>query len=108
MEGVLASFAQFDNDVRSDRTKAGMKAALELGHWAFLAPIGYINVPRTYGKSLIPDPEPGFERGAVLDAVNERPAWSDDSIESPSLQSKWRFANATRHGRCLAVCVQCP
>jgi site-specific DNA recombinase len=27
MEGVLAAFAQFDNDVRSDRTRAGMKAA---------------------------------------------------------------------------------
>jgi hypothetical protein len=25
MEGVLAAFAQFDNDVRSDRTRAGMK-----------------------------------------------------------------------------------
>jgi hypothetical protein len=33
MEGVLAAFAQFDNDVRSDRTRAGMKAALELGRW---------------------------------------------------------------------------
>jgi DNA invertase Pin-like site-specific DNA recombinase len=27
MEGVLAAFAQFDNDVRSDRTKAGMRGA---------------------------------------------------------------------------------
>jgi site-specific DNA recombinase len=36
MEGVLASFAQFDNDVRSDRTRAGMRAALELGRWTFL------------------------------------------------------------------------
>ena len=33
MEGVFAAFAQFDNDVRSDRTRAGMKAALELGRW---------------------------------------------------------------------------
>ena len=39
------------------RTRVGMKAALELGRWTFLAPIGYINVPRTYGKSLLPDPE---------------------------------------------------
>jgi DNA invertase Pin-like site-specific DNA recombinase len=31
MEGVLAAFAQFDNDVRLDRTRAGMRAALELG-----------------------------------------------------------------------------
>ncbi len=57
MEGVLASFAQFDNDVRSDRTQGGMKAALEIGRWVFLAPLGYVNVPKKYGKSLIPDPE---------------------------------------------------
>jgi len=46
MEGVLAAFAQFDNDVRSDRTRAGMRAALELGRWTFLAPLGYMNAPR--------------------------------------------------------------
>jgi hypothetical protein len=56
MEGVLAAFAQFDNDVRSDRTRAGMEAALELGRWVFLAPIGYLNAPRSMGKSLIDDP----------------------------------------------------
>ena len=39
MEGVLAAFAQFDNDCRSDRTRAGMKAALELRRWVFLAPL---------------------------------------------------------------------
>src|SRR5205823_6130849 len=57
MEGVLAAFAQFDNDVRSDRTRAGMKAALELGRWTFLAPLGYMNAPRARGKSMILDPE---------------------------------------------------
>jgi DNA invertase Pin-like site-specific DNA recombinase len=46
MEGVLAAFAQFDNDCRSDRTRAGMKAALELGRWTFLAPIGYVRGQR--------------------------------------------------------------
>ena len=57
MEGVLAAFAQFDNDCRSDRTRAGMKAALELGRWVFLAPLGYLNAPRAIGKSLMTDPE---------------------------------------------------
>jgi DNA invertase Pin-like site-specific DNA recombinase len=57
MEGVLAAFAQFDNDVRSDRTRAGMKAALELGRWVFLAPIGYLNAPRSMGRSLVHDPD---------------------------------------------------
>src|SRR6266849_4232078 len=57
MEGVLAVFAQFDNDVRSDRTRAGMRAALELGRWTFTAPLGYVNAPRAMGKSMIPDTE---------------------------------------------------
>ena len=52
MEGVLAAFAQFDNDVRSARTRAGMKAAPELWRLVFLAPIGYLNAPRSMGKSL--------------------------------------------------------
>ena len=34
-----------------------MQAALELGRWVFLAPLGYINAPRAMGKSLMPDPE---------------------------------------------------
>jgi len=57
MEGVLASFAQFDNDVRSDRTRAGMKAALELGRWTFPAPLGYLNAPKWSNTSLVHDPE---------------------------------------------------
>jgi DNA invertase Pin-like site-specific DNA recombinase len=57
MEGVLAAFAQFDNDCRSDRTRAGMRAALELGRWTFLAPIGYLNAPRWSGKSIVEDAE---------------------------------------------------
>jgi hypothetical protein len=59
MEGVLAAFAQFDNDVRSDRTRAGMRAALELGRWTFPAPLGYLNAPKWSKTSLIQDPERG-------------------------------------------------
>jgi DNA invertase Pin-like site-specific DNA recombinase len=57
MEGVLASFAQFDNDVRSERTRAGMRAALELGRWTFPAPLGYLNAPKWSSASLVHDPE---------------------------------------------------
>jgi DNA invertase Pin-like site-specific DNA recombinase len=57
VDGVLASVAQFDNDVRSDQTRAGMVAALKMGRWTFLAPIGYLNAPRWAGQSLIHDLE---------------------------------------------------
>ena len=59
MEGVLAAFAQFDNDVRSDRARVGMRSALDAGRWTFRAPLGYLNAARHEGKSLIHDPEPG-------------------------------------------------
>ena len=59
MEGVLAAFAQFDNDVRSDRTCARMRAALALGRWTFPAPLGYLNAPKWSKTSLVHDPERG-------------------------------------------------
>lgn len=58
MEGILAAFNQFDNDVKSERTVAGMKAALGKGRWTFKAPLGYLNGDgRNSSPSLIHDPE---------------------------------------------------
>ena len=58
MENVLAAFAQFDNDTRSERTVAGMKAAIEAGRWTFHPPLGYIRNQDATGRATItPDPE---------------------------------------------------
>jgi site-specific DNA recombinase len=54
MEGVVAAMSQFDNDVRSHRVTAGMKAAIQAGRWPWIAPLGYVNGPRP-GPSLVPD-----------------------------------------------------
>ena len=43
MENILASFAQFDNDVRGERARNGMRAAAKEGGWTSHAPTGYIN-----------------------------------------------------------------
>ena len=56
MESILASFAQFDNDVRAERTVAGMQAAIEKGRWPFKPPIGYLAGSKV-GPSIIPDPD---------------------------------------------------
>ena len=97
MEGVLAAFAQFDNDVRSDRTRAGMKAALELGRWVFLAPIGYLNAPRSTGKSLMHDPE----RGPLVRRTFEEYASGRHTKEQLLKKArKWGLTN--RRGKPLA------
>ena len=58
MEGILASFAQFDNDVRSERTTAGMIQALRRGQWTFQPPLGYLKKLTAGGeRTLRHDPE---------------------------------------------------
>ncbi len=57
-ENMLAAFAQFDNDVKAERTKTGMKAALGHGRWTFQAPLGYLRNQAPKGQgNIIPDPE---------------------------------------------------
>src|ERR1035438_630423 len=41
MEGVLASVAQFDNDVRAMRTVQGMRRRIQDGIWPRKPPLGY-------------------------------------------------------------------
>jgi hypothetical protein len=86
IEGVLAAFAQFDNDCLSDRTRAGMKASLELGRWVFLAPLGYINALRAMGKSLMGRLRAGTAGATGVQGVRHRalhegtPSRADESL----------------------------
>lgn len=58
MEGICAAMAQFDNDLRSDRTKVGMKAAADQGRWVWQAPLGYRTGARAAGEpSLVLRPD---------------------------------------------------
>jgi DNA invertase Pin-like site-specific DNA recombinase len=103
MEGVLAAFAQFDNDCRSDRTRAGMKAALEFGRWVFLAPIGYLNAPRAMGKSLMAEPRAGTARATGVRGVRDRTvhqgttAQADQSVELDQPSRSASHVTGDRH-----------
>lgn len=43
MENIIANVAQFDNDVRAERSVGGMVQALREGRYVWMAPIGYSN-----------------------------------------------------------------
>ena len=53
MEGMLAVFAQFDNDVRSERSIIGMRDRINEGRWVWRAPLGYINSKDTNGEPML-------------------------------------------------------
>ncbi len=72
IEGMVSAVAQFDNDVRSERTVVGMKARLERGGWTFKPPLGYIKSTNAGGeKTIIPDPSraPLVKKAFVLYAT---------------------------------------
>ena len=57
-ETILSAFAEFDNNVRSQRTIEGMKARLLSGNWSTIAPWGYVNTINKAGnKTITPHPE---------------------------------------------------
>lgn len=53
IEGMVSTIAQFDNDVRSERTVVGMKARLERGGWPFKPPLGYTKSTNMVGEKII-------------------------------------------------------
>ena len=53
MRNMMLVFAQLDNDVKSERTTSGMRAAFEAGRWAWQAPIGYKHTVVGDKKKLI-------------------------------------------------------
>ncbi len=54
MEGILSAFAEFDNNVRTERSVNGMKERIKQGIWVWGAPIGYHRLQK--GANLSPHP----------------------------------------------------
>lgn len=54
MEGILSTFAEFDNNVRTERSVNGMRERLKQGIWVWQAPLGYCRLLK--GANLSPDP----------------------------------------------------
>lgn len=68
MDGMLAAFAQFDNDVRTARTTGGMKARTLQGGWPHSAPIGYKSSKTPSGITTV---EPSDNAPVVIQFLEE-------------------------------------
>ena len=55
MENVVAAVAQYDNDMRAQRTKDGMREAASRGRWVWAPPLGYRKTSEQVGPSLVHD-----------------------------------------------------
>ena len=93
-ETLLSAAAEFDNNVRSQRTIEGMKARLLRGLWSGIAPWGYTNSKDKLGnKILAPHPE----RAVVVKMLFEQYATGKYSYkELASMANK--LGHKSRHG----------
>lgn len=98
MEAILAGFAEFDNTVRADRTKAGMKAALEMGRWSFKAPLGYQHGKGKTEPSLIHD----IERGDLIKKAFELYA-TGRYTKTQVLDKITKLGLKTQHGKAVSL-----
>ena len=53
---ILAAAAQFENDMRSERSRNGLRATAEQGQWNHPPPAGYNKPGVKGGLTLVPDP----------------------------------------------------
>ena len=56
METMIASFAEFDNNVRAERTRLGMRERARAGYWVWAPPIGYHKPMEGKKTNIVPDP----------------------------------------------------
>lgn len=54
MENIIANVAQFDNDVRTERSVNGMRDAMREGRYVWKAPLGYTNAKIADKTNIIP------------------------------------------------------
>ncbi len=90
-EGVLSAVAQYDNDVRRERTLTGMRAKAIDGYWPVGAPWGYKNDKDK--KIIYPDPE----RAPIVKFIFEE--YARGTIKIADLTRKVRTLGAkSKHG----------
>ena len=58
---IMASFAQFDNDVRSERVSSCMLEKIKQGIWCYKAPLGYLNKRDEQNRAIITIDKPRAE-----------------------------------------------
>lgn len=76
MENIMANVAQFDNDVRTERSVGGMATAMREGRYVWQAPIGYIN-QKVNGRATIVQ----SEKAPLVKMVFESVATKTETVD---------------------------
>lgn len=84
MENIIANVAQFDNDVRTERSMGGMRDAMREGRYVWIAPFGYSNFgdPKAGIKSnIVPN-----EKASVIRKLFTEISKNEKSVDALRLE----------------------
>lgn len=92
LENVLSSIAQFDNQVRAERTRSAMRSLAERGWWVFRAPVGFIADRSADGcPTLRVDAETGTTIASGF------AAFATGRMNSMQIADRWASRGVRRH-----------
>jgi len=92
-ENVLASFAQFDNEIRTARTVGGMKARTEQGGWCHHAPFGLNKIRLASGFSTVEPNDDSLKVRTLFEEFSE----GTMTIKQATFRA-YQLGIKTRHG----------
>jgi site-specific DNA recombinase len=72
MENIIANVAQFDNDVRTERSINGSRDAMRGGRYVWVAPYGYSNVQADGKSTIAPNDKADIIRKAFLEVAKDQ------------------------------------
>lgn len=77
---------QFENDLRSERTRAGMREAAERGQWCWPASVGYVNRRAARCESSVP---PSARCGVVQTTTPRRSGHLEEQLTTARKRKRW-------------------
>lgn len=106
MRNIVSSFAQFENDVKGERTINGMKEAVTEGRWCWPAPIGYSNSRDKLDKAiLVLNDESHYIKEAYL--LAEKGIYKQTEIVDKLIKKGFKRANNSLLNRILRNPIYC-
>lgn len=100
MEGFLALSSEYDNDKRSDRTKAGMKAAVENGGYPLHPPLGYRPARKVFGGGTLAILQADPDRAPLIRRAFEMVA--EGMTKADALRAATAQGLRTKRGKALS------
>ena len=98
MRNIIGSFAQFENDIKSERTISGMQQATKEGYWCSRAPLGFKFKKDDSGRAILENTEDSVYIKEVFELA-EKGIYKQTEIVQKMKMKGFKKINSSNHLR---------